>query len=166
MSSPPKDQFHIRTFLATLFRLFMFALLTGIGIVLIPKDPKVGWGCTILFGTMGVITLIDLVRQSGLDKAQVPDTKSKWSIRRALVPAGVTLVTIFLGLADHFISVLFTNSFPRPGIWLGTFVATFAFYPLREGEHKEADFKVWIVFCTLMGVASVSISYLKDWLEI
>lgn len=142
--------------------LLMFTLLTGLGIVLIPKHPRTGWGCTILFGTMCVLTVIDLVRQCGLDQDKVPDVKSQLSIRRALVPVGVTFVTLFLGLAENLISMLFTDSFARVGVWLGTFVTTLAFYPLRE--QKDLNFKIWIVFCALMGVASVALSYVKDWL--
>ena len=164
MSSPAKDHFRITPILGALFRLLMFALLTGIGIRLIRTDPKVGWASIVLFGTMGVLTIIDLVRQCGLGQNHVPQVKSNWSIRRVLVWVGVTLVTILLGLADHFISVMFSKSVPRVGVWFGTFVATLAFYPLRDGEHKEANFKVWIIFCALMGVASVVLSYVKDWL--
>ena len=75
------------------------------------------------------------------------------------------LATLFLGLTDNFISRLFTDSFPRPGVWLGTFVTTLAFYPLRERTHRDLNFKFWIIFCALMGVAGVVLSYVKDWLE-
>jgi hypothetical protein len=140
----------------------MFALLTAIGIVLIPRQPRTGWACTILFGTMGVITVVDLVRQCGLQQERVYDVKSQFSIRRVLVPVGVTFVTLFLGLAENLISMLFTDSFARVGVWLGTFVTTLAFYPLRE--QKDLNFKIWVVLCALMGVASVALSYVKDWL--
>jgi len=141
----------------------MSALLTGMGIKLIPTDPKTGWCATILFGTVFVIAVIDLVRQCRKDQDQVPHSKRQLSIRRALVPVGVILVTLVLGLTDNFISVLFTASFPRPGIWLGTFATTLAFYPLRT--QKELTFKLWIIFGALMGVAAVALSYVKDWLE-
>ena len=144
----------------------MFAILTGIGIVLIPKKPRTGWACTILFGTMGVITIIDLVRQCGLKQDQVPDVKRQLSMRRALVPVGVTLVTIILGLAENLISMLFSDSFARPGVWLGTFLTTLAFYPLRDHTEQDLNFKYWIILCALMGVASVGLSYVKDWIEI
>ena len=142
----------------------MFALLTGIGIVLIPKHPRTGWACTILFRTMGVITVIDLVRQCGRNQDQIPDVKSQLSIRRAVVPLGVTFVTIFLGFTEDLIAMLFTDSVARSGVWCGTFVTTLAFYPLRE--QKDLNLKFWIIFCALMGIASVGFSYVKDWLEI
>jgi len=164
MPSPTKDKFYIGSILAGLFRLLLFVLLTGIGIVLIPREPKTGWACTILFGVMGVIQVVDIVRQCGLDQDKVPDVKSQLSIRRALVPVGVTLVTIFLGFADNLLPVLFTDSFPRPAVWCATFVTTLAFYPLRE--QTDLNFKFWIIFCALMGVASVGLSYVKDWFEI
>jgi hypothetical protein len=162
MSSTTKQQFSVGAVLACLFRLVIAAILTGIGIVMIPRDPRVGWISTILFGTCAVVMVIELVRVCGRDQVKVPDVKSQLNIRRALVPAGVTLVTIILGLAENLISLLFTDSFARPGVWLGTFATTLAFYPLRE--QKDLGFKVWIIFGALMGVAAVALSYLKDWL--
>src|SRR6185369_15171185 len=106
------------------------------------------------------------VRQCGLKQDRAPVVKSQLSIRRALLPVGVTVVTIFLGLTENVISMFFTDSFARPGVWCGTFVTTLAFYPLREREHQQFNFKFWIIFCALMGVISVGLSYLKDWLEI
>ncbi len=158
MSSRVKDQFYIGTILGTLLALLIFALLTGIGIRLIPK--RVGWAATILFGTMCVVAVFDLVREISAEEDKIPDVKSQLSIRRALIAVGVILVTLFLGIADEFISFLFTNSFPRPGVWLGTFVSTLAFYPLRE--EKYATFKKWTLLCAVLGVVSVIFSYGKD----
>lgn len=158
MSSRVKDQFYIGTILGTLLALLIFALLTGIGIRLIPK--RVGWAATILFGTMCVVAVFDLVREISAEEDKIPDVKSQLSIRRALIAVGVILVTLFLGIADEFISFLFTNSFPRPGVWLGTFVSTLAFYPLRE--EKYATFKKWTLVCAVLGVVSVIFSYGKD----
>src|ERR1044072_434138 len=166
MPSRSKDQFYIGSILASLFVLVLFALLTGIGIVLIPRDPKGGWACTILFGTMGVITVIDIVRQCGLDQDKVPDVKSQLSIRRAVVPVGVTLATLFLGFAENLLALLFTASFARAGVWCATFVTTLAFYPLRDHTEQDLNFKYWVILCALMGVASVGLSYVKDWIEI
>ena len=162
MSAPAKDQFYIGTIFGSLFGLLIFALFTGIGIRFIPRQPKLGWFSTILFGTMCVVTVFDLVREISLDQDQIPDVKSQLSVRRALVAVGVIVVTLFLGLADEFISFLFTSSFPRPGVWLGTFVTTLAFYPLREEKH--ANFKRWMLLCAILGVLSVILSYGKDWL--
>lgn len=160
MSSKIKDQFYIGTVFGSLFGLLIFALLTGIGIRLIPRQPKIGWFSTVLFGTMSVVTVFDLVREISAEQEKMPDVKSQLSIRRALIAVGVILVTLFLGIADEFISFLFTNSFPRPGVWLGTFVTTLAFYPLRE--EKYATFKRWTLVCALLGVLSVILSYGKD----
>ncbi len=164
MSSTAKDQFYIGTILGTLFALLIFALLTGIGIRLIPK--KVGWFATFLFGTMCIVSVFNLVRECGVEQDQLPDIKSQLSIRRALIGVGVTLAALFLGFADHFISVLFTDTFPRPGVWFGTFVTTLAFYPLRDPNEKYLDLKTWAIGSALIGVGSVALSYGKDWLEI
>jgi hypothetical protein len=66
---------------------------------------------------------------------------------------------------DHFISESLTQSFPRPGIWLGTFLTTPAFYPLREQKEDFPNFTVWAIVCALLALASVVVSYLKDWIE-
>lgn len=165
MSAPAKDQFDIGKILGYLFALLIFALLAGIGLRLIPKNPKVGWFSLVLFGTMCVLTVVEIVRICGLDQDQVPEVRSQLNLQRLVLPVGSIIVTLFLGLADNFISFAFTNSFPRPGVWFGTFVTTLALYPLREQEQKDLNFKFWIIFCALMGVASVIVSYVKDWLE-
>lgn len=163
MSSSTKEQFYIGTILSSLFGLLIFALLTGIGIRLIPK--RVGWAATILFGTMCIVTVFNLIRECSLEQDQIPDVKSQLSTRRALIGIGVTLAALFLGFADHFISVLFTDTFPRPGVWFGTFVTTLAFYPLRDPNEKYLDLKTWAIGSAIIGVFSVALSYAKDWLE-
>jgi uncharacterized membrane protein YoaK (UPF0700 family) len=82
-----------------------------------------------------------------------------------LVYAGTLIATIVFGVTDNFISESFTQSFPRPGVWLGTFLTTLAFYPLREQKENFPNFTVWAIYCALMGMVSVGLSYLKDWGE-
>ncbi|HEY0724137.1 MAG TPA: hypothetical protein VGD41_09170 [Pyrinomonadaceae bacterium] len=165
MSSTAKDQFSIGTIIWTLLGLIVFALLTGIGIRLIPRQPRVGWFSAILFGTMCVVAVRDLYRQCGLDQDTIPDVKSQVSIRRAVVAVGTVIAAIFLGVTDSFFSFLFTDSFLRPGIFLGAFLTTLAFYPLRDRNERHASFRFWIIYSAGLGVFSVIISYGKDWLE-
>jgi uncharacterized membrane protein YoaK (UPF0700 family) len=105
------------------------------------------------------------VRICGLEQEKVPNVKASSSIRPALVYAGTLIVTIVFGVTDNFISESFTQSFPRPGVWLGTFLTTLAFYPLREQKENFPNFTVWAIYCVLMGMVSVGLSYLKDWGE-
>lgn len=165
MTSTTKDQFNIGTILVTLLGLIFFALMTGFGIRLIPRQPRLGWFSAILFGTMCLVAVRDLYRKCGIDQDQVPDVKSQFSVRRALVPLGTVLAAIFLGVTDGFISFLFTDSFPRPGVWFAAFVTTLAFYPLRDRSERHTNFLLWIVYSAVLGVFSVLISYGKDWLE-
>jgi len=165
MSSTAKDQFYIGNVVGTLFCLIFFALMTGIGIRFIPRQPRFGWFSAILFGTMCLVAVKDLYRECGLDQDKIPDVKSQLSIRRALVVAGSVIAAIFLGVTDNFISFLFTDSFPRPGVWVSAFVTTLAFYPLRDRNERHASFKLWIIYSAVLGVFSVILSYGKDWLE-
>ena len=165
MSSPANDQFYIGKIVGYLLALLIFALLTGIGIKLIPQNPRVGWFSTLLFGVMCVFAVVEIFRHCGLDQDKVTDVHSQLSIRRLLVPVGSILVTVFLGLSDNFISIFLTGSFPRAAVWFGTFVTTLAFYPLREKKERDLNFKLWVVYCALMGAVSVGISFLKDRLE-
>ncbi|HSE16600.1 MAG TPA: hypothetical protein VLB46_06080 [Pyrinomonadaceae bacterium] len=151
--------------LGYLLALLAFVVMAVLGIRNIRTNPREGWFATIVFGTMGVIAVVEIVRICGLDQDQVPEVKAKSSIRQALLNAGALIVTIFLGVTENVISESFTQSFPRPGVWLGTFLTTLAFYPLREQKENFPNFTVWAIACALMGVASVGLSYLKDWIE-
>jgi hypothetical protein len=153
--------FSVWKILGYLLALLAFVVMAGIGIRTIPANPRGGWFATILFATMGVIAVVEIVRICGLDQDQIPEIKAQSGIRQALVHAAALIITIFLGVTDNFISESFTQSFPRPGVWLGTFLTTLAFYPLREQKENFPNFTVWTIACALLGVASVVVSYLK-----
>ena len=165
MSSTANATFSVWKILGNLLALLAFALMMGLGIRTIPTNARVGWFAAIVFGAMCVFVIVEIVRICGLDQDQVPDVKSQLDIRQPLVYVGAAIVTIFMGVTDHFISEAFTQSFPRPGVWLGTFLTTLAFYPLREQKEDLPNFKIWAIYCALLGVVSVILSYLKDWIE-
>ena len=165
MSSTANATFSVWKILANLLGLLAFAVLVGLGIRTIPTNPRVGWFAALLFGTMCVVVVTEIVRICGLDQDQTPTVKTRVKIRSALIYAGSVIVTIFLGVTDEFISASFTHSFPRSGIWLGTFLTTLAFYPLRDQKEDFPNFTVWTIACALMGAVSVGISYLQDWVE-
>lgn len=157
--------FSVWKLLGKLLTLLAFVVLTALGVRAIPRNPREGWFAAIVFGVMSVLAVVEIVRICGLEQDKVPDVKAKSSIRPALVYAGTLIVTIVFGVTDNFISESFTQSFPRPGVWLGTFLTTLAFYPLREQKENFPNFTVWAIYCALMGMVSVGLSYLKDWGE-
>ena len=166
MSSTAKATFSVWKILGNLLALMAFAVLAGIGINTIRTNPRVGWFAAILFGAMCVIAMIEIVRICGLEADQTPpDVKTQLNIRPALIYTGSAIVAIFLGITDYFISAVSAQSYPRSGVWLGTFLTTLAFYPLQENKEVFPNFKIWTIYCALMGVVSVGISYLKDWIE-
>lgn len=164
-SSTAGAHFSVEKILGSLLALLAFTVMAAIGIKTIATNPRVGWFATILFGTMGVLAIVEIVRICGLDQDQVPDVKAQLSIRRLLVKIGTAIVTIFLGLADGLLAASFSQSFPRPGVWFSTFVTTLAFYPFRHEKEEIPNFKFWVVWCAGMGVISVVISYLTDWMD-
>ncbi len=157
--------FSVWRIVSKLLMLLAFVVLTGIGIRTIPGDPRVGWLATILFGTMGVVTVVEIVRICGVEQKQGHAVKAPLRLRQTLVYAGTLIITLFLGVTDNVISELFTHSFPRPGVWLGTFLTTLVFYPLREQKENYPNFTFWAIYCALLGMMSVGLSYLKDWIE-
>jgi len=165
MSSTANATFSVSKVLKTLLGLLAFAVMAGFGIRRIPTNPREGWFAAILFGIMCVVAVIEIVRICGLDQDQSPAVATRVRIRRTLIYTGSIIVTLFLGIADHFISESFTNSFPRPGVWLGTFLTNLAFYPLREQKEDLPNFTIWTIYCALTGVLSVAISYLMDWVD-
>jgi hypothetical protein len=157
--------FSVWQVLGNLLALLAFAVLTGLGIRTIPTNPRVGWCASILFGIMCVMAVVEIIRICGRDQDQPVDVKAQLNIRPVLVYAGTLIVTIFLGVTETFISESFTQSFLRPGVWLGTFLTTLAFYPLREQKEQLPNFTLWAIYCALMGVVSVVLSHLTDWVE-
>ena len=165
MSSTANATFSAWKILANLLGLLAFAVMAGLGFRTIPANPRVGWFAAILFGTMCVVVVLEIVRICGLDQDQTPTDATRVKIRSALIYAGSLIVTIFLGVTDQFISASFTHSFSRSGVWLGTFLTTLAFYPLRDQKENFPNSTVWTIACALMGAASVIVSYLEDWIE-
>ncbi len=76
------------------------------------------------------------------------------------------MLSIFFGLLERLLSSLATVRMPIIGIWLATFVSTLAFYPFRGKQAEDIPtFKIWIIYCALMGVASIGMSYVSRWLD-
>ena len=157
--------FSVWKLLGKLLTLLAFVVMTALGVRSIPRNPRGGWFAAILFGVMSVAAVVEIVRICGLEPDKVPSVNAKSGIRSALVYAGTLIATIVLGLTDNFISESFTQSFPRPGVWLGTFLTTLAFYPLHEQKEDFPNLTLWAIFCALLGMVSVGLSYFIDLLE-
>ncbi len=158
-----KVQFSVSHILDNLLGLMIFILMTSWSVRVIGVNPTVGWVATILFGGMSVLMVVEIVRICGADEAPPVDLKRSQRVRRALVQLGTVIVAIFLGITDVFIAHWLNNS--MPALWLAAFVTNLAFYPLR-GELKRnlPDFRRWAIYCAVMGVGSVVLSYFTDWL--
>src|SRR5215211_5589914 len=104
MSSTAGAGFSLAKILANLFALMAFAVLFGVALKTLATKPRVGWFALILFGTMSAAAIVEIVRICGLYQAQSPDVKAQLSIRQSLIYLGAVLVTLFLGVADQFIS--------------------------------------------------------------
>lgn len=159
------EQFSLATILKNVLALMFFVVMACWGVSTIAVNPRSGWIATILFGTMGLLVIVNIVRVCGADAEAGLDTPHQ-HIRATLVQAATGVTAIVLGVADSFIAISGNDSFPRPMVWLGTFLTTLAFYPLRgEVENEKPNFPFWTGYAAVLGVVSVGISYLSDWLE-
>lgn len=128
------------------------------------SSPRTGWSGVLLFGVMTILAVFELVKVR--DHKIVTGEGTGANIRTSLIWTGTILLAIFFGVLERLFSSLATVHMPVMGIWLATFVSTLAFYPFR-GEQAEdlPNFKIWAIYCAVMGVASVGMSYLSRWLD-
>ena len=158
-----KPRFSVTEIVGSVLALMVFIVLTSWGVLLIPVHPRVGWFATILFGLMAVLTILDIVKISGADEPPA-DLKLSQRFRYSLVRVGTVIVTLFLGLGEAFFTQWMNGSVIA--VWFATFVTTMAFYPLRGEEQRHvSSFRLWAIYCALMGLGAVVLSYFADWLR-
>jgi hypothetical protein len=157
-------QFSVSEILDRLFGLMVFVIGTTWSVKTIAIDPKAGWGGTIIFGAASVLMVVEIVKICSADEAPPVEVKPKQRFRRALVQAGTIIVSIFLGLSEVFISHWLHNS--TLALWFAAFVTTLAFYPLRD-EHEKSlrSFRLWAIYCAVLAVFSVILSYVSEGLQ-
>jgi len=128
------------------------------------SSPRTGWSGVFLFGVMTIIATFELVKLR--NHKIVRDEGTRANIRTSLIWSGTIMLSIFFGLLEVLLSRLAIFRMPVIGIWLTTFVSTLVFYPFR-GERAQdfPTFKLWVIYCALMGVASLGISALYRWLD-
>ena len=135
-----------------------------LSLIVTRSSPRTGWSGVFLFGVMTILAAFELFKLR--DHKIVSGEGTKANIRSSLIWSGTIMLSIFFGLLELLLSRLAIVRMPVIGIWLITFVSTLAFYPFR-GEQAQ-DFptlKLWVIYCALMGVASLGISVLYRWLD-
>ena len=158
-----RPRFSITDIFGNLLALMVFLILTTWSVLTIPVKPRLGWFGTILFGLMSVVAIADIVKLCGAEEPPA-DLKLSQRFRVSLVRVGTGIVTLFMGLGEALFTEWMNGS--AIAVWFATFVITLAFYPLRGEQEKEgSDFRLWTVYCALLGVAAVVLSYLADWLK-
>jgi hypothetical protein len=164
-SQAPKDLSITRFELTK--RILAFAGLAGftlLSLAVIRSSPRTGWAGVLLFGVMTILAALDLVKLR--DHKIVKGEGTRANVRTSLIWTGTIMISIFLGLLEHVLSRLAILRTPAIGIWLATFVSTLAFYPFR-GEQAEdfPTFKLWAIYCALMGFVSLGFSVVSRWLN-
>jgi hypothetical protein len=108
--------------------------------------------------------VLDIVRICGADEQPRGYVKPTQRLRQTLVHVGTAAVSIFLGLSEHFISHWLNESVAA--LWVAAFVTNLAFYPLRGEEKRDLpNFRLWAIYCALLAMASVVLSYIGDGLR-
>ena len=128
------------------------------------SSPRTGLFGVLLFGVMTILAAVDLVklRNHKIVKGEGP----RANVRTSLIWAGSIMVSIFFGLLERLLTTFTAVRMPVFGIWLGTFVSTLAFYPFRGKLAQDIPtFNIWVIYCALMGFASLGMSYLFRWLD-
>lgn len=159
----PRPRFSVTEIFGSVVALIFFIVLASVNVLIIPVRPRLGWFGTILFGFMTVVTLVDIVKLCGADEPPA-DLKLSQRFRVALVRVGTVIVTLFMGIGEGLFSEWMNGS--AIAVWSATFVTTLAFYPLRREQEREvSSFRLWTIYCALLGVGAVVLSYLADWLR-
>jgi len=135
-----------------------------LSLMVIRSSPRTGWAGVLLFGVMTILAVVELVKVR--DHKIVRGDGTRANVRTSLIWSGTIMLSIFFGLLEQFLSRLAIVRMPVIGIWLATFVSTLAFYPFRGEQAQDfPTFKLWAIYCALMGVASLGISALSRWLD-
>ncbi len=136
---------------------------TVLSLMVIRSSPRTGWLGFFLFGVMTILAAFELVRLR--DHKVVKGQGTRANIRTSLIWSGTILLCIFFGLIAQLLSTFAIVRLPYIQIWLATFLSTLAFYPFRGKQAQDfPTFKLWAIYCALMGVVSLVISFLFRWL--
>ena len=164
--SPAQKNLSITRFELTK-RILVMAGLAGcmlLSLMATRSTPRTGWSGVLLFGVMTVLAAFELVKVRDYKIVRGKGTRA--NVRTSLIWSGTIMISIFFGLLERLLSSLAIVRMPVFGIWLATFVSTLAFYPFRGEQAQDIPtFKLWVIYCALMGVASLGVSGLYRWLD-
>jgi hypothetical protein len=142
-----------------------FLVMTLWGVVQIQRNPRLGWVGTILFGTMLVLSIIELCRLPRVLKTRVSNDREAWNPKRAYITIGTVAISVVCGLLGEAITTSLNGFWPNFGIWLGCFVSVAAFYPFRDMKDDYSTFAYWSIYAAVCGFISVGMAHLANWLE-
>ena len=143
----------------------IFLVLTLWGVVEIQRKPRVGWAGTVLFGTMLVLSVIELCRLPRVLKKRVANDREALKPKRAFIGIGTFAVSLLLGLVGEWIAGPLNRFWPNFAIWLASFVSVAAFYPLRDMKEDYPTFTYWGIYAALCGFISLAFAHLANWLK-
>ena len=88
------------------------------------------------------------------------------SLRTHLVAVWTVFAAIVIGVAANLFAEWIANwVIPAIAVWACTFAFTLVFYPFQKRQEDGIpEFPLWIVYSAAMGIVSIVIFYLKDWL--
>ena len=148
-------------------RILVVAGLAGsmlLSLMVTRSSPRTGWFGVLLFGVMTVLAAFELVKLRNYKIVRGEGTRA--NVRTSLIWSGTIMISIFFGVLERLLSTLAIVRMPIIVVWLATFVSTLAFYPFRGEQAKDLPtFKLWVIYCALMGVASLGVSGLYRWLD-
>jgi hypothetical protein len=148
-------------------RILVLAGLAGfmlLSLMVTRSSPRTGWSGVLLFGVMTILAALEVVKVRNHKIVKGEGTTA--NARTSLIWTGTIVISIFLGLLEHVLSKLAIPRMPAIGLWLATFVSTLAFYPFRGEQAQDfPTFKLWAIYCALMGFVSLGFSVLSRWLN-
>jgi hypothetical protein len=144
----------------------VFIPLTAWGFVEYRRNPRMGLFGIAFFGTMLVLSIVALIRLPRDLKTRA-GIKEVHSVRGAYMWTVTLTVSFMLAFAGKLIFEGLNGFWPNLAIWLSSFLANLAFYPFR-GQMKEdyPTFTPWAIFSGLMGLLSLVLAHIFNWLEL
>jgi len=148
-------------------RVLVFLGLAGfmfLNLLVTRSSPKTGWPGVAVFGVMTILAAVELVKIR--DHKIIKGEGTGKAVRASLIWSGTVFLSVLFGLLGTVLSNLVVFRLPLIAVWLTTFISTLAFYPFRGEQTKDfPTFPLWAIYCALMGVVSLGVSYGYRWIN-
>ena len=137
------------------------------GLVEMNKDLRAGLAGTVIFGSMLVLAIAQLI-QLPRDLKKSVDIKDAHSFKSTYVWVGSVAASFLIGALGELIFAGLNGFWPNFAIWVSAFLTTLALYPFRGAEMKKdyPTLKPWAVLSVVWGVVSVILAHLFDWFKL